>query len=264
MPRNSNPQLASLSQLLDAMCSAEVPPSFQLLAALGPAIQGSGLGRWLSLDPDARMVGSCLRELFRSLAMAADPHLDPEAQQRAKEHAQGLRQVWLQAGWQSARDDLRVLRKVAARIIGHGYHAADDPSAKPLTVAMTWPDAANRLKRLRDQGEPWTSQREFADRFGCSSCTINKAIKKTPELHAWAKRPTAAGTRLQAQSLNEFISDNKAQHREPNPGDDAAEREFLENAEPDVKAWYLAQSREDQLEFLNDQDKGQKIYWRKP
>jgi biotin operon repressor len=46
---------------------------------------------------------------------------------------------------------------------------------------MTWQDAAERLKRLRAQGEPWTSQHQLAEQIGCSPATIKKAIKNTRE-----------------------------------------------------------------------------------
>jgi hypothetical protein len=129
---------------------------------------------------------------------------------------------------------------------------------------MPWQDAAERLKRLRAQGEPWTSQHKMAERFGCSSGTINKAIRATPELHAWAKRQTAAVPR--AQSINVVVTDRTAQCREPDPADDAAIREYLEQEDlpPEERAFFNGLSREDQLFYLDDPDKHQKIRGRKP
>jgi hypothetical protein len=134
---------------------------------------------------------------------------------------------------------------------------------------VTWREAAERLERLRTQGEPWTSQQEMAKRLGCSSGTINKAIKQTPSLKAWAKRPPAAP---RAQSLHQstrdgqnlsMVTDNTPQERELDPQDEAAIREFLETADPQTKAWFHALSTEDQLAFLDDPDKGQKV-WPRP
>jgi hypothetical protein len=119
----------------------------------------------------------------------------------------------------------------------------------------------------------FTSQQKLARQLGCSSGTINKAINKrgTPELKAWAKQPEA---KPKAQSLNEVVTDQTAQRTEPNPEDDAAIREFIENADPENRAWFLALQRDQQLEYLNDPDASkpgptgpvlhQKILGRKP
>jgi hypothetical protein len=116
------------------------------------------------------------------------------------------------------------------------------------------------LDRLRGQGEPFTSQSKLAEQFGCSSATINKAIKNTPALQTWAK-PTAA-TAPKAQSLNAVVTDCTAQRRELRPEDEAAVREFIETAVPEVKAWFLALPTEAQLEVLDDPDQYQTILGR--
>jgi hypothetical protein len=127
--------------------------------------------------------------------------------------------------------------------------------AEPL-ARVSWHEAAERLERLRAQGEPWTSQHDMAERFGCSPATINKAIDKTPGLQAWAKRQTAPAPK--AQSLNGSVTDRTADAREPNPEDAAAEVEllkmiedacpderaflhYLRGAPPDYQLWYIEQ-----------------------
>jgi hypothetical protein len=127
---------------------------------------------------------------------------------------------------------------------------------------LTWQEAAERLERLRAQGEPFTTQAKMADQLGCSSAMINKAIKNTPKLRTWAKPQTAAGPG--AQSLSDVVTDRTAQSREPDPADDAAIREFVEGADPQTRAWFLALSTEQQLEYLNDPDQHPKILGRKP
>ncbi len=125
---------------------------------------------------------------------------------------------------------------------------------------MILAEAAERLERLRGQGEPFTSQSKLAEQFGCSSATINKAIKNTPSLQTWAKPTTSTAPR--AQSLNEVVTDWTAQRRELQPEDEAALREFIENAEPEVKAWFLALPTASQLEVLDDPDQYHKILGR--
>jgi hypothetical protein len=127
---------------------------------------------------------------------------------------------------------------------------------------MTWQEAAKRMKRLQAQGEGWTSQQKMAEKFGCSSGTINKAIKRTPELQNWAKRQSTTAPR--AQSLNDVVTDRTAQSTERNPEDDAVIREFIERADPEAKAWFLALPLETQFDVANDPDKYERILGRKP
>jgi len=148
--------------------------------------------------------------------------------------------------------------------------ALESPAEGSPAPKITWQDVAERLKRLRSQGERWTSGREMAGRFGCSSSTVHRAIQETPEIQSWAK---PEGT-LKAKSLTPHskygegwaaaLTDSTAQTVEPDPGDEAAIREFIEQADTETKAWFLSLSRKDQLEYLNDPDKHQKALGRKP
>jgi hypothetical protein len=177
---------------------------------------------------------------------------------------------------QSWRNDLLALRDLAAALnnnqggTGQAKGAAGsgtlaEPPAETqgqqVPAGMPWTEAADRLKRLREQGDLYTSQHKLADQLGCSPATINKAIDNTPDLRAWAKKPEASP---KAQSLNEVVTDRTAQHREPNPEDDAAIREFIEKADPQTKAWFHALPSEEQIEVVNDPDKHRKILGRKP
>lgn len=133
---------------------------------------------------------------------------------------------------------------------------------QPASVGTTWEEAAERMKRLRAQGEPWTSQQKMAEQIGCSPATISKVIRQTPPLEAWAKPQVAAAPK--AQSLNDAVTDHTSQSTELDPEDNAAIREFVEQADPETKAWFLAlPSTEDQLAFLNDPDKHQRVLGRK-
>src|SRR5262249_24756181 len=114
---------------------------------------------------------------------------------------------------------------------GEAAAAPDSVSSeRPDKPSMTWQEAAERLKRRCAQGEPWTSYRKLAEQLTCSPSVVYKAIQQTPELHSWAKRLTAAAPT--AQSINDAVTDSKAQHRELNPEDDAAIREYIESADP--------------------------------
>jgi hypothetical protein len=139
---------------------------------------------------------------------------------------------------------------------------AKDGGAAETASAMMWQEAAEKMERLRSQGEAFTSQHKLAAQLGCSSGTINKAIRETPELQAWAKRQTEGTPR--AQSLNEVVTHRTPQSRELDPADDAAIREFIEQADPQTKAWFLALPPETQLEVAKDPDKHHQILGRKP
>src|SRR5262249_11917813 len=102
---------------------------------------------------------------------------------------------------------------------------------------LTWQDAAERMTRLRAQGDPWTSQRKIAEQIGCSTTTVNKAIRNTPKLQPWAKPQTATACR--AQSLNDVVTDRTA-NPDPNPADEAGDaelRKLMEETTPDERAF---------------------------
>jgi hypothetical protein len=146
-----------------------------------------------------------------------------------------------------------------------GANAPDDgPSRR--AGDMTWREVAERLKRLRTQGEPWTSQHQMAERLGCSSGTVNKAIKKTPALHAWAQQPDAAP---RAQRLNAVATDRVPQAREPDPAHDAADaemRRLIEEGTPEERAFLNGASREHQRWYMEQPEQVRKAHrtsWQK-
>ena len=82
---------------------------------------------------------------------------------------------------------------------------------------VTTQEVAERLERLRSQGEPFRSQGAYAKQFGCSKATINKAIKQTSSLQTWAGLDKIKAPK--AQSLTDIVTDAKPQEREPDPAD---------------------------------------------
>jgi len=146
---------------------------------------------------------------------------------------------------------------------GAGQLERQPAAEAAIKPGMSWQDAAERMERLRQQGEPWTSQHKMASAFGCSSGTINRAIRETPSLHDWAKARSAPAA-PKAQSLNEVVCDRTAQSVEPDPADEAAIREYIESADAETRAWFLSLSPADQLAVLDDPDKHPRILGRKP
>lgn len=80
-----------------------------------------------------------------------------------------------------------------------------------------WRNIRKRLEQLCKQGEPYTGQRDFATRLGCSLGMVNKAIKSSKTLKAWMAGVRHAKPRM--TGLTEVVTDNTPQTTESDPGD---------------------------------------------
>lgn len=142
-------------------------------------------------------------------------------------------------------------------------------TAPELPPQMKWQEAAERLKRLRQQGESFTSYRKLADQIGCSASTIHKAIINEQSLSGWAKRDKNP----KAQSFNDVVADKTPQSRELSPEEDYRIREYLERDDLTEKdrALFNGMRPLDQIAYLDkleslldDADSGQRVFGRKP
>ncbi len=66
-------------------------------------------------------------------------------------------------------------------------HAQDANAANHQTNKMSRTEARDRLIRLMNQGQPYTSQKELAERVGCSESTVHKAVTTDEGLKQWRK-----------------------------------------------------------------------------
>lgn len=109
-----------------------------------------------------------------------------------------------------------------------------------------WRDIQQRLLTLLHQGEPFTTQRELADRLGCALATISKAIHGSDRLTMWAKRRSGSAA-PKAEPLTEVVMNRTSESRECSPADalsddceddpvDARFRRLLDEATPDERA----------------------------
>jgi hypothetical protein len=132
---------------------------------------------------------------------------------------------------------------------------------------MTWQEAAERTERLRSQGEQWPGYREMAKRLNdCSTATVSKAVRSSPELTKWAKPQAAPRAKQSLDRENNTVADNATQQREPDPQEDVADaelRQLVEDAEPEERAflneirgasraflhWYIGQTRKNQARY---------------
>ncbi len=126
---------------------------------------------------------------------------------------------------------MMILRSLACRDA-----PAEEPNQpqpkKPKAKGMGREEVFKRLVELWQQGEPFTTCEEMAERFGCSDTTVHRAIQRSEKLKAWA----AKGPK-RTQRLDDVVLDRTAQSREPAPDDDAQLRELIEQAEPSLRAF---------------------------
>ena len=61
-----------------------------------------------------------------------------------------------------------------------------------------WHDVQTKLLNLRNEGQPYTSQRDLAARLNCSESTVNKAIKNSGILKGWMARHTKYSPKAQS------------------------------------------------------------------
>jgi hypothetical protein len=143
-----------------------------------------------------------------------------------------------------------------------------DTDTGPATEqpCKSWQEVAERLERLRAQGDPWTSCEKMADQLGCSASTIHKAMQRTASLQSWAKPSGAApkAKRLDQQTRDgewfSEVANNTPQKRDPSPEDAASINEFLEKADERSRVWFQSLSFEDQLEYLEGLPDEPKVY----
>ena len=132
--------------------------------------------------------------------------------------------------------------------------------AETKPTGMSWEDAAERLERLREQGEPFTSQSDLANRFGCSPSTVHKAIHSSLTLTAWSKSNAAIPKGLKSNAVAFSCT---AQNRELKPDQEALIREYLQRDLPPKEAPLLrASPLRHQFEYvygLEDPDESPRI-----
>jgi hypothetical protein len=167
---------------------------------------------------------------------------------------------------EEAKERLRAARRAAEQVADADAVPPGAPSVaphvdggQPAAAGMHWKEVAERMEWLREQGGAYTSQHKLAETFGCSPATINRAIKETPSLRAWAKRPVAPRAEQSLDDEKAGAKEDVPQQREPDPVDDAADtelRELFEKADLDERAflheisgasrqvlnWYIEQS----------------------
>jgi hypothetical protein len=108
----------------------------------------------------------------------------------AEEYKKRMRRRFL-----TVTDTVKVMRSLGYRKDGGHVPAAESVSAqpKPKRVGIRWQEAAERMRQLRDQGEAWPGYQKLAERFGCSSGTLYRAVLEAEDLSEWVARQGRTG-----------------------------------------------------------------------
>ncbi len=128
-----------------------------------------------------------------------------------------------------------------ARMKTYPQARVEDPKAK--IVRTDWRDVKRQLLELYDQGDPYITIADLANRIGCGTTTIHKAIKDSSKLKGWQARHTKGKKSQGASSLNEVVLNDTHQTGEADPSDvltdddiDNAMRRLIAEAGPEEKA----------------------------
>ena len=169
--------------------------------------------------------------------------------------------------WPAIIDELKRIEDAAIRKLLATPEA--NGGAKPS--GMTWQEAQEQLERIRQNGEPYTSERKMANRIGCHTTGIRNAIKNgTIKLQEWASKKRGAASRKVVATIEGQILDGTPQSREADPDDilenddvDRAMRLLMEQAEPNERARINAMSPADRRALAelayNDPDAEERI-----
>jgi predicted transcriptional regulator len=111
---------------------------------------------------------------------------------------------------------------------------------------MTWQEAQEKLLGMVEHGEAYTSVQKLADRLGCSSSTVHKAIADSRRLKRWQAEGSRTQGAPKAQSLNRAAEDGKP-GKGPDPAEVVEENDLLDN----VFARLLNEATEEERAALN-------------
>ena len=128
-----------------------------------------------------------------------------------------------------------------------------EPDELAKSSGMTWQEAAERMKRMFEQGVKYTSQRKIAKKFVCSSRTINTAVHSSLRLKKWAGLDKQSKPR--AKTLTAPITDRTPLSPELSPEDEASISEYRETANEEKLTFFDALSPSEQVWFLDNPEK---------
>lgn len=165
-----------------------------------------------------RTLESCAEKLRQipDWAMLAEPGLEASIIGGQRSLRTRLRTEAQSGSQEEDGGEKKAKQKGCPRGKKRGAKGASGEDAKDETPVM-WQGIQERLLRLRILGEPYTTQRELAERLECSLSIINKAIHKSERLKGWMGLKPKGSPKV--HSLNEVVTDQTADQRESDPAD---------------------------------------------
>ncbi|NLX22438.1 MAG: hypothetical protein GXY55_12340 [Phycisphaerae bacterium] len=115
----------------------------------------------------------------------------------------------------------RLIEDEVQKATVEGYFRAVEQAVRSACLPETaktkasLPDVQKRLLRLRDEGLPYTSNRDLARRLNCSIGLISRAVNGSEVLKNWAKREAKGPPKV--QGLNEVVMDRVPNRTAPDP-----------------------------------------------
>jgi hypothetical protein len=208
-----NPSITSVGEKAYSLALSWLPVSHRLYAVVADANPPTE-GRAIFRPVDASLLDDLL-DAARTVEGGAASRVPPATEPRADGSDQGETEQTTE-------------------------QVVDDDPTETASGGMKWQEAADRMERLRKQGVAFTSQHALAKSVGCSSGTINKAIRNTLSLRPWAKPQPAPRAEQSLDNEEADIKKDLAQHSEPDPAGGAADAELravFENADPEERAF---------------------------
>lgn len=122
--------------------------------------------------------------------------------------------------------------------------SGENPEDAIAGPKWTTEEVIDRLLRRMKRGDKFPSRRKLQREIGCPYYRVEQAIKKNPELHAWARtKKQKRSTKGMTDSINESLEANgetdPAKIVERRDAAEVALRKLIENAKDKNKARYL-------------------------
>jgi len=160
-------------------------------------------------------------------------------------------------------------QRLGVRIRAAISKLSDAPLVVEPTNRMSWKDVSMKLLKIMNDGERFSSHSKMAEKIGCSSATVHKAIRRTTELSQWSEKQHGSATGM--LPLDGIVTDNIAQSREADPSDsvepldiDKAMQYLIENSGTDelakINAMTPAERRQLAETAYRDPDRTDQIF----
>lgn len=230
-----------------------------------------GVALWGSEFPELNPEALVIDNVFRASAAAINFHWKQEICARAAEKMRDICARGNATIMTNIAREQAALARVSQAVMRVPAKGTNETASVANAGKTTWQEAAEELKKRRQRGEPFASYGDMAEKLGCSPATIDKAVKRTPDLKEWAEKPK--GSALGMPSLDTTGRANEIPAATPCSADDTLEQfdvdaamEYLlskanETERETIRAMPAEKQRQMASLAYDDKDKAEQI-WR--